>query len=280
METFQIIILFTVFLTMAVLMFLRKLPAIIALPIMAVLIALTGGVSVQDTIRYVIGMGSLKLASAFTISIFGSMLSVLMQKTGVAESFIKRGAELSGDNPWTIAVVMLTLIIVLFSTLGGLGAIIMVATIVLPIMSSVGIGPITTVGIFLFGLSIGGLMNVGNWAVYISVMGLTVEQIRPFALIMFSISFLTALIYITVQLYRDGNNLNIKRIILRNLHLRDRSRVMIIFGYFELILMPDARIVRRCPLFSTIGGALSWLVVAGIVLLFGIAFVRLYPKKE
>ena len=277
METIQIIILFTVFVTMAVLMFLRKLPAIIALPIMAVLIALTGGVSVQDTIRYVIGMGSLKLASAFTISIFGSMLSVLMQKTGVAESFIKRGAELSGDNPWTIAVVMLTLIIVLFSTLGGLGAIIMVATIVLPIMSSVGIGPITTVGIFLFGLSIGGLMNVGNWAVYISVMGLTVEQIRPFALIMFSISFLTALIYITVQLYRDGNNLNIKRIIIRNL-IFVIAASMILYGYFEMIGQ-DARSFVISAV-SAAGGLLSWLVVAGIVFLFGIAFIRLIQKKN
>jgi H+/gluconate symporter-like permease len=277
METIQIIILFTVFFTMAVLMFLRKLPAIIALPVMAVLIALVGGVSIQDTIRYVIGMGSLKLSAAITISIFGSMLSVLMQKTGVAESFIKRGAELSGDNPWTIAVVMLSLIIVLFSTLGGLGAIIMVATIVLPIMSSVGIGPITTVGVFLFGLSIGGLMNVGNWAVYISVMGLTVEQIRPFALVMFSISFLTALIYITIQLYRDGNNLNIRRIFLRNLLLVSIGS-LIIYGYFEWLTAEAQDSVLK--FISGTGTFLSWLVVAGIILLFGIAIVRLLHRKN
>jgi H+/gluconate symporter-like permease len=201
---------------MAALMFLRKLPAIIALPIMAVLIALTGGVSPADTVRYVIGAGSLKLFSAYTICIFGSMLSVLLQRTGVAENFIKKGAELSGDNPWTIAVVMLSLIIVLFSTLGGLGAIIMVATIVLPIMASVGIGPLTTVGIFLFGLSIGGILNVGNWAVYISVMGLNVDQIRPFALVMFCLSFFTAVVYITIQMYRDGNPVNIVKIVSRS----------------------------------------------------------------
>lgn len=212
MELLQVLTLIVFFIVMAVLMFLRKLPAIIALPIMAVFIAFIGGVSVPDIIRYVIGTGSMKLSTAYTISIFGSMLSVLMQKTGVAENFIKKGAELSGDNPWVIAVVMLSLIIVLFSTLGGLGAIIMVATIVLPIMSSVGIGSITTIGIFLFGLSIGGLLNVGNWAVYISVMGLTVEQIRPFALVMFAISFFVTLMYITIQLYRDGHSLNIKKI--------------------------------------------------------------------
>jgi H+/gluconate symporter-like permease len=156
MEGLQIALLLGVFLLMAVLMFLRKIPALIALPLMAVLIALFGGVSVEHVIQFVIGKGSLKLYPAYTVAMFGSMLSVILQKTGVAESFIKKGAELSGDNPWIIAVIMLILITLLFTTLGGLGAIIMVATIVLPIMSSVGIGSITTVGIFLIGLSIGG----------------------------------------------------------------------------------------------------------------------------
>ncbi len=258
-------------------MFLRKLPAIIALPIMAVLIAVTGGISINDTIRYVIGTGSIKLSTAYTISIFGSMLSVLLQKTGVAENFIKKGAELSGDNPWTIAVIMLSLIIVLFSTLGGLGAIIMVATIVLPIMASVGIGPLTTVGIFLFGLSIGGILNVGNWAVYISVMGLTVEQIRPFALVMFIISFITALVYITIQLYRDGNQLNIKKIISRNIIFL--TIVGLILYSYTILLNNDAR-NSLAILFSAVGEIIKWMITVCIILLFIAAIFRLILKKN
>ncbi len=277
MELLQVILLIAFFLIMAVLMFLRKLPAIIALPIMAVLIALTGGVSLMDTIRFVVGAGSLKLSSAYTISIFGSMLSVLLQKTGVAENFIKKGAELSGDNPWIIAVVMLSLIIILFSTLGGLGAIIMVATIVLPIMSSVGIGPLTTAGIFLFGLSIGGLLNVGNWAVYISVMGLTVDQIRPFALVMFGISFITALAYITIQLYRDGNNINIKKILIGN---------VLVFAVLGIILYTYSVVIDAAlrntvlHLLSSTGEIVTWLITACIVLLFAAAIVRLILRKN
>jgi len=217
MEHFQIILLFLVFITMALLMFFRKLPALIALPLMAILVALIGGVTVSDTIEYVIGVGSIKLHYAYTIAMFGSMLSVNLRKTGVAENFIKKGAELSGDNPWIIAVIILLLITLLFTTLGGLGAIIMVATIVLPIMSSVGIGAMTAVGIFLIGLSIGGILNVGNWAVYISVMDLSVNEIRPFALIMFCISFIGGLIYITVQLYRDGQDISLNTILLKSL---------------------------------------------------------------
>lgn len=277
MELFQVSLLIAFFLIMAILMFLRKLPAIIALPIMAVLIALTGGVSLSDTIRFVIGTGSVKLSSAYTISIFGSMLSVLLQKTGVAENFIKKGAELSGDNPWTIAVVMLSLIIILFSTLGGLGAIIMVATIVLPIMSSVGIGPLTTVGIFLFGLSIGGILNVGNWAVYISVMGLTIDQIRPFALVMFGISFFTALVYITIQLYHDGNSINIKMIVLRIVMALAGFSILL---YIYSALFDDQSVAVISMVFSLLGDACTWLVSAGITALFATALVRLILKKN
>lgn len=261
---------------MALLMFLRKVPALIALPLMAVLIALFGGVSVNDTIEFVIGQGSLKLYNAYTIAMFGSMLSIILQKTGVAESFIKKGAELSGDNPWIIGIIMLVLITLLFSILGGLGAIIMVATIVLPIMSSVGIGPVTTVGIFLMGLSIGGTLNVGNWAVYISVMGLQVSQIRQFALIMFIIAFLIAMVYITVQLYRDGQNLNLKKIIISSLVF---FAVIALLGLGYMYL-PQQQQIMISGILQTTGIALKWMTAAGIVLLFIAAIARMIAGKN
>ncbi len=65
---------------MAAAMFTRKLPALLALPLMAVLIALIGGVSFQDILSLVVGKGVLRLHNAYVIAIFGSMLSVLMQK--------------------------------------------------------------------------------------------------------------------------------------------------------------------------------------------------------
>jgi hypothetical protein len=213
METIQALLFVLVFIIMALSMFFRKIPALLALPVMAFLIPLIGGVSLNDTLQLVIGQGALRLHRAYTVMLFGSMLSILMQKTKVAENLIKKGAELSGDNPWIIAVIMLLLISLLFTTLGGLGAIIMVATIVLPIMTSVGIGPMTVVGVFLFGLSIGGILNAGNWAIYVDVLMLPVQEIRSFALIMFALTFITALVYITIQLYKDGHDLNLKKII-------------------------------------------------------------------
>ncbi len=277
MEIFQTILVVLSFLLIAFLMFLRKIPAIIALPLMAVIIPLLAGVELNDVMVYVIGEGTLKLSTAYTIAMFGSMLSVILQKTGVAESFIKKGAELSGDKPWLIAVLMLCLIILLFSTLGGLGAIIMVATIVLPIMASVGIGPMTTVGIFLFGLSIGGSLNVGNWAVYKDVMKLSTEQILSFALIIFSITFIAAIIYITFQLYKDGVDLNLKKI-----SVRTTIAVIIIgfIGWLYVFIIPDSIKDSISTIGSMISTGFYYLSMFGMILLSFIAFIRAMLGKN
>ncbi|TGE25822.1 citrate transporter [Hymenobacter aquaticus] len=264
MPTLQLLALVGIFALMALLMFLRKLPALLALPLMAVLVALVGGIRVPDVLEHVIGAGAVKLHGAYTVAIFGSMLSVMLQKTRVVESFVKKGAELSGDNPWLIAVSMLAIIALLFTTVTGLGAIIMVATIVLPILSSVGIGGLTTVGIFLFGLSIGGTLNATNWAVYVSVMGLQLEQVRPFALLMFGVSTTAALIYITAQLYRDGQELNLRRIITGS--LLTLAVVAGLIGGYHYGLTPDAQ-QQLGTVAGQAGTGLKWATAAALAAL-------------
>lgn len=277
MEIFQISLLIIIFLFFALMMFFRKIPALIALPLMAFFISLAGGIHFNDIIKYVIGEGSVKLFQAYTIAMFGSMLSVMMQKTGVAEAFIKKGAELSGDNPWIISVIMLFLIISLFTTLGGLGAIIMVATIVLPIMSSVGVGPMTSVGIFLFGLSIGGFLNVGNWAVYISVMGLTVDEIRPFAMLMLVTSVIAAIIFITIQLYKDGQDIKFKKIIINSSLII--FIILILYNVYTNYLSTETKVFLG-NLLSDFGQGLKVVIISGIILLFITAFIRIILQKN
>jgi hypothetical protein len=276
MESVQIILLILVFLSLAFLMFLRKIPALLALPLMAFLIPIISGVSVGETVQLVLGLGATRLNEAYTIAIFGSMLSVLLQKTGVAESFIKIGAELSGDKPWTIAFIMIILIALLFTTLGGLGAIIMVAAVMLPIMSSAGIGPLTTVGVFLIGLSMGGILNVGNWAVYITVLGLTVDQVRSFALIMFLITFIVSLVYLTIQLYRDGHDINFKKIILRSVIVA----LIITLLAFLYQSLDEYFKIQLINFLSTIAYILKWFAGILIAILFLYSFVRLFSKNK
>ncbi len=278
METLQIVAVFLIFLLMAAAMFFRKLPALIALPLMAFFIPLVSGVSLNSTLQLVIGEGALRLHNAYTIALFGSMLSVFLQKTGVANNLVKFGAELAGDSPWGLSLLMLVLITLLFTTLGGLGAIIMVATIVLPILSAIGLSPLTTAGIFLIGLSMGGILNVANWAVYIDVMHLTLEQIRPFALAMFLITFVMALIYITFRLYRDGQNLPLKKIIIQALVWL----FFLIIGWIIYQNLSSDTQNQLWDFFHTLFYFFKWALAIGlsVAFLFSLRFALFNSKKE
>ncbi|MHB1050463.1 MAG: citrate transporter [Bacteroidota bacterium] len=271
------IFLILIFVLMAVLMFLRKMPVLIALPLMAVAIALVGGIPFSQILTDVIGKGSLRLAEAFTISMFGGMLSFFLQKTGVAESLIKKGAELSGDDPWKVGLIMLLLIVMLFTTLGGLGAIIMVATIVLPIMASVGMTPMIAGGLFLIGLATGGIMNAGNWAIYIGVMGLDVPTIRNYAILLALTMFLFAVLFMTIELWRARQIRSLKKYIIRAVI----SVAAIGTAYGTAQLFPPESVAA---LISWIGDAallVSQVVLIGIALLAVLNIATdLYRKRD
>ncbi|WP_461365175.1 hypothetical protein [Candidatus Darwinibacter acetoxidans] len=168
---FQAVLMIIFFLVIAVLMITRKLPSLIALPLLAIGIALIAGVplkGVDETgkdiglISNIIEAGSIRLASAFTAVMFGAWLGVVMEQTGIAQRIIKIAAELGGDRPFWIALAILVALTILFTSMGGLGAVIMLGSIVLPILISVGIAPLAAACIFLFGMAGGLALNVSN----------------------------------------------------------------------------------------------------------------------
>jgi len=170
-----------IFAIMAVLMYLNRLPALIALPIMAVAIALAARLPWRD-LASVVSDGSVLLYKAYTAAMLGAVLAEIISKTGIAETMVKKAAELGGDRPLVLSLVLTAVVAVLFTTLGGLGAVIMVATIVFPILLALGLRPLVVGGLFLFGLSIGGIFNLTNWQVYLDVLRLSKGQIFSFAI--------------------------------------------------------------------------------------------------
>lgn len=209
LEQLKLISILIVFLCMVYTMFKKLLPALIALPLLAFLIAIIGGVTFRDFINIVVPEGVLSLSEPIGVLLFGGMFSVLLQKTKVAESLIKLAAELSGENPIWISMLMFCVITLLFSVLSGLGAVIMVASIVIPILASVGLGSLTITGIFLLGISTGGILNVSNWAIYTSVLGVGHKEVKVLALLIFALAYVISLFYIIIQLKKDGFKLNL-----------------------------------------------------------------------
>lgn len=214
MVTWIIVLIFVV---MSVLMFTKKLSAMFALPVMAFLIALAAGIpwaNVVEGEKTISGMstllfteGPVRLSAAMMMLIFGSILSQIVKNTGIAETTVRKVSELAGDRPLVLAIAFIIILGVLFTTLGGLGSVIMIGTIVIPIMISVGIRPEIAGCILLIALSTGGIFNLANWGLYTDALKLTVDQIRSFAFVVGGLYIVMAIVFTVVEIKFGGINI-------------------------------------------------------------------------
>ena len=160
------LLIFITFIILAVLMATNKLSALLALPLMAVAIALIGGIPGNDFITKVLQEGPVRLNNAIITTMIGAILAQIMNKFKIAHTIVRWAAEFSGDNPFVIGIILTAITAILFTSMGGLGAVIMVGTVVLPVMMSQGLSSLTSAGLFLMGISLGGLFNLSNWTFY------------------------------------------------------------------------------------------------------------------
>jgi len=200
------------FLVIVALMVTKKLPVLLALPILAIGVALTAGVPlvlVKDErqiglLAHVIGDGSTRLAAAYASVMLAAWLGQFMNHTGISKTIVKTAAELGGDRPFLVTVLITAAIALLFTTIGGLGAVIMVATIALPILISVGVPSLTAACIFLFGMATGLMLNMANWAFYATATGVEKSDVQSFAFILVGLTALSALIFAIVEFKKTG----------------------------------------------------------------------------
>lgn len=199
-----------IFLVMVVLMYTKKLSALFALPIMAFAIALVSGIPFMDAgeeagiITLLFVDGPVRLASAMMTLIFGAILSQFVKQTGIAQAIVRKVSELAGDRPLILGIAFMLVLSLLFTTLGGLGSVIMIGSIVLPIMSSVGISSLSAGCILLIALSTGGIFNLANWGLYTDSLGLTVEQIRSYAWPLGVIFIIAGILFVVVETKLGG----------------------------------------------------------------------------
>lgn len=160
------LLLLLVFAIFAALMFARAMPAILAVPAMAVAVAVVVGLPLPEILSDVITAGSVRLAPAYVAVFAGAMLGRVMIQTGIAEQIIKRAAEFGGDRPMIVAAALMVVTAVLFTSLTGLGAIIMVGSLVLPIMMSLGLPRKLSAVLFLMAFATGFIFNIALWTLY------------------------------------------------------------------------------------------------------------------
>ncbi len=172
----QGILIMAVFFGIVALIVLRKLPVMLALPLAAFIIPLIAGVSFMETSNEIIAKGSYSMASSLIAIIFGVMLGMVMKKCNITQTIIRKAAELGGDKPVLISVSMFAAIAIVFVGAGQLGTYIMMATIALPIMMTVGIPGVIAQSTLALASHVGSIWSVSNWAYFESLLGVNLDQ--------------------------------------------------------------------------------------------------------
>ncbi len=188
METIQLIGILLVFFIMVGLMMARKLPTIIALPVMAIAISFIAGVTFMSSdpekftiVKDVLEAGSMRMSTAISGLVFGAIFGKVLSKVGVTETIIKKAAELAGDKALPIALVFLAVCSVIFAASNGLGMVILVGTIIIPIMISAGLSPMISGIILLLSSAIGVTFSVNTLAVYLDVLKLDLNVVTGYS---------------------------------------------------------------------------------------------------
>src|SRR5581483_11619285 len=104
--------------------------------------------------------------------------------------------------PAVVALVLSLVVAVLFVSLSGLGAIIMVGSIVLPIMMTSGIPRKIAATLFLMAFALGFIFNIANWKFYTSFFGVTQTQLLAFAVVLAIVDAAALVSYTVLSLRR------------------------------------------------------------------------------
>ena len=196
------LLMLAVFALCAALMVRRMLPALLAIPLMSLALCIAAGVPATH-LGAVFSGGVTVLAPAYAAVIFGALLGRVTIDTGIARAIVNLAAEYGGENPLLFALVLCAITAVLFISLSGLGAIVMVGSIVLPTMLAVGVPRRLTGPLFLMAFALGFTFNIANWTFYTTFFGVTEARLLPFALALAAIDAVALVAFAVVGFARE-----------------------------------------------------------------------------
>lgn len=205
------IIVCIVFVILAIAMMTKKLPAILVMPIMAIAIALAAGMAIvpmegveENILDTVLNKGASKLMANVINVIFASWMANILYKTGITDLMIKKAAELGGDKPVIVTILLILVSALLFSAMGGVGAVAMIGGTVLPILISIGIKPLAAAHLFMAALSAGYNIRPANIATVANICGVQPSDITVACWILCVFDLLFAFIYLFVDAKKNG----------------------------------------------------------------------------
>ncbi|MBK9127661.1 MAG: hypothetical protein IPM13_07645 [Phycisphaerales bacterium] len=132
---------------------------------------------VGESLLYLCRAGSLTLYATILATIFGGMFAVYVRNLKVAERLVYWTAEFAGERPAIITLAVFLVTAGIFTSVGGLGTVIMIGTIILPILRSIGLSPVVASGVFLIAISMGGTLQPVARRLWMDVFGIPATQL-------------------------------------------------------------------------------------------------------
>ncbi|HVA33636.1 MAG TPA: hypothetical protein VNG31_05775 [Candidatus Baltobacteraceae bacterium] len=200
MSAVAILLVFALF---AMAMYLRWLPALVAVPLMALGMSLAAGVPF-GALGGIFTGGAAALAPVYVAVIFGALLGRVTIDTGIARAMVNLAAEYGGERPLALALGLCVIVALLFTSLSGLGAIIMVGSIVLPIMMTTGVPRTIAATLFLMAFALGFIFNITNWTFYTKYFGVSQDHLLRFAIVLAIVDAVALIVYAIVSFRRES----------------------------------------------------------------------------
>jgi len=154
----------------------------------------------SDAIAYIGGYfgltiraGSLYLYATIIATLFGGMFAMYVSHLKIADRLVYWTAEFGGERPALVAFAVFIATAVIFTSVGGLGTVIMIGTIILPVLRSIGLSPIVGAGVFLIAISMGGTVHPVSRRLWMDFYQISPERLDPILWTMVSIYFTTGL---------------------------------------------------------------------------------------
>ena len=125
------------------------------------------GQHVVDVLAAVFQTGPENYGKSILVNIFfGAFFGRVLMDTGIAATLIRKVVELGGDKPHVTMSLLCIITTVIFTSMTGIGPVISIAVIVLPIMMSLGIAAPVALFAFMGSIMAGIFSNIVNFKQY------------------------------------------------------------------------------------------------------------------
>jgi len=169
-----------------------------------------------ETVTNIYQAGPAGFASAILVNVFfGSFFGRVLMDTGIAATLIRKVVELGGDKPRVTMTLLCIVTALCFTSMTGIGPVISIAVIVMPILQALGIPTALALFAFMGSIMAGIFANITNFAQYQGILAslqpegmLSLEEYYsfsdyfPFAMVALVVSLLVTLVFANVALSR------------------------------------------------------------------------------